>query len=275
VGKQSGWVRTVELFVFVTLLALGATTIATASWARDMAQPRVTLLGADRGVSLLVTAGPARVLIVEGTDPAQLGNAVSKARHIGLDRLDLLIVSGNGAATELATRTVELLRPRMVIAVGSGASLAPAGIVPGTIVEGPTEFELPEGVSITIDVWPAAGGENDDVTWTAHIERGGASVFWASDREALAQASLPEQADVTVLGRGKPAADTLFPNTRAIVVAGEPISGPELRELVIDAIGPDVETLRVFAGEEKRVELDPAGIRSVPDAVLAGAPITA
>jgi hypothetical protein len=272
-ANSGGWARTIELFVFVTLVALGGTTIVAASWARDVAEPRAILLGADRGVSLLVTAGSARVLIVSGTDPAQLGNAVSKARHLGLDRLDLLIVSGNSGATELATRIVDLLNPRMVVAVGSGASLAPSGIIPGKIVASPTEIELPEAVTVAIDVWPSADGENEDVTWSARVERAGSSVYWVSDREALMQEPFPDEVDVTILGRGQPADDTPFPNTRVVVVAGESISGPDLRALMVGSIGPDVETVRIFAGEERRIDLDPEGIRSVSGAVMAGSPV--
>ncbi len=261
-GARS-WSRLLELTLFIFLLALGGTTVATASWARDFAQPRATLLGTDRGISVLVTAGAARVLIVNGTDSAALGNAVSKARHPGLDRLDLMIVSGNSAAAELVPRAVEILNPRAVMSVGSVASLFGTSIVPIKVVEHSTEIELPEGVTIAIEVWPAADGENDDVTWSATIERGGASIYWVSDREQLMQDSLPEETDITVVGRGAPAGDSPFPNTRVIVVAGESISGPALRNIAFDSLGSEIETKRVFRGEDVRIDLDPEGIDTV------------
>jgi hypothetical protein len=270
-GERS-WTRTLELFAFVCLIALGSTTIVTASWARDYAQPRVTLLGSERGISALVTAGAARVLIVNGTDPAALGNAMSKARHLGLERLDLLIVSGNSAAAGLAPRAIELLKPRSVLAVGGTASLAGSPIVPQKVIDRSTEIELPEGVNIAIEVWPAADGENEDVTWSARIERGGASLYWVSDREDLMLDSLPEDVDVTVIGRGAPADNTPFPRTRTIVVAGESISGPDLRALALDSLGPDVETRRIYAGETVRIDLDAEGIRKVSGSVPAASP---
>ena len=70
--------RAIERFVLVTLVLLGGTTIVAASWARDLATPRVTLLGAERGISALITASSARVLILNGTDAAELGNAVER-----------------------------------------------------------------------------------------------------------------------------------------------------------------------------------------------------
>lgn len=258
--------------MFALLLALGGTTIATASWARDFAQPRATLLGAERGISVLVTAGAARVLIVNGTDSAALGNAMSKARHPGLDRLDLMIVTGNAAGAELVPRAIELLKPRSVITIGSVASLAATSIIPLQVIEHSTEIELPDGVTIAIEVWPAADGENDDVTWSATIERGGASVYWVSDREELMQDSLPETADVTVIGRGAPADDSPFPNTHVIVAAGESISGPDLRATALDSIGPEVETLRIYSGEDVRIDLDPEGISTVSGSTPAGSP---
>lgn len=270
-GKRSK-ARTVELFVFALLVALGATTVVTVSWARDVAEPRVTLLGSERGISMLITAGSARVLIVNGTNSAELGNALSKARHPGLDRIDLMIVSGNAAASELVPRAIEILNPREVISVGSIASLAGTSITPRKVIDRAAEIELPEGVTIDIQVWPAANGENDDVTWSASVERGGASIYWVSDREDLMQDSLPQQADVTVIGRGAPTNDTPLPNTRVIVAAGESISGPQLRALVLDSLGPEVETKRVFAGEELRISLDSEGIRRVSGSTPAGSP---
>jgi hypothetical protein len=244
------------------------------SWARDLSTPRVTLLGADRGVSAFITAGPARVLVLGGTDSTELGNAVSHAQHPGLDRIDLLIVSGNAAAVEFAAKTIDLLEPRMVIAVGQSANLEAAGVTPGRVIDHTTEIELPEGVLLTIEVWPAADGENDDATWSVMIERGGASVYWVADREALMQYPLPEEANVVVLGRGKPAADTLFPEARVIAAAGESTSGPELREIALASLGPDTEAVRIFAGETRRIELDPEGIRTVSGATRAASPTT-
>lgn len=269
------WARTIERFVLAMLVALGAVSIVSISWARDYAVPRATVLGADRGISVLVTAGPARVLILSGTDPTALGNAISEARHPGLDRIDILIVSGNAAAASIAPRAIDVLQPREVFTVGSAASIAQTSVRPAQVIESPTEIELPQGVSILIDVWPAAGGENDDTIWSATIERGGASVYWVSDREALMQDSAVESADVTVIGRGRPAGDTPYPITDALVVSAESISGPELRQLAEYAIGPEVETKRIFAGEVTRIDLDPAGIGSVPGAIPAATPATA
>lgn len=252
---------------------MGATTIVTASWARDYQQPRATLLGSDRGVSLLVTAGPARVLIVSGTDADELLSALDKARHPVLDRIDILIVSGNAAAAEVAERAIELTSPREVMTVGSAASLAETSTVPVEIIENTTQIELPESVTVLVEVWPAANGENEDVTWSALVERAGASVYWVSDREDLMQESMLEAADVVVIGRGAPTDTTPFPRTDTIVVAGESISGPELRALALDSLGPEVTTKRIYAGEEVRIDLDPAGIDSVPGADPVGSPI--
>ena len=144
--------RAIERFVLVTLVLLGGTTIVAASWARDLATPRVTLLGAERGISALITASSARVLILNGTDAAEFGNAVEKAKHPGLDRLDVMIVSGNAAAADIAPRMIELLRPRLVLAVGSAASLETASIVPDRIIDHTTEIELPDGVLLTVEL---------------------------------------------------------------------------------------------------------------------------
>ena len=161
-----------------------------------------------------------------------------------------------------------------MIAVGSTASLDTAGIVPGKIIEHTTEIELPDGVFLTIEVWPAASGENDDVTWSVMIRRGGASIYWVADREALMQDDLPTQVDMVIIGRGKPADDTPFPATRIIAAAAESVTGPELRALALETIGPNSDTARVFAGEITRIELDPEGIRSVEGSTVAATPVS-
>lgn len=273
VSDSRNWVSLIERFILIALVALGGMTIVTASWARDFASPRVTLLGTERGISLLITTGSTRVLVLAGSNPTELGNAIAKARHPGLDRIDLMIVSGNPAATELAQRSIQLLHPRMILAVGSDASLRSSGIVPGKLIDHTTEIDLPNGVVLTIEVWSSEGGDGDDVTWSVMIERGGAAVYWVADREALLQEELPDSANITIMGRGSPAKDTPFPRSRVIVAAGESISGPDLRATALDALGPETETARIYAGEITRIELDPQGIHSMDGTTMARSPI--
>ena len=274
-SNSGSWSALIERFALVLLVCLGGTTIVAASWARDFAAPRVTLLGADRGISALVTAGAARILILDGTNATELGNAIARARHPGLDRIDLVLVSGTEAASGMAQRTIRLLQPRMVLAIGNDEYLRDTGIDVGRVIDETTEIELSAGVLLTIEVWPSGEGEGDDVIWSVMISRGGASVYWVSNREVLTQEGLPANANVTVIGRGKPAQDTPFPDTHVLVAAGESISGPELRAIALDAIGPEVETARIFAGETTRIDLDPSGIRSVEGATMVSSPVAA
>jgi hypothetical protein len=77
------------------LVAVAATSAIAAHWARDMREPRIALLGAGNHLSVLVTAGDARVLIVSGNEPAAFADALSRARPPTMRRLDVLIVGGN------------------------------------------------------------------------------------------------------------------------------------------------------------------------------------
>lgn len=269
-SRSGGWISLIERFVFVLLVSLGGTTIVAASWANDFSTPRATLLGANRGVAVLVTAGAARILILDGTNSTELGNAIARARHPGLDRIDLMLVSGNEAASGMAHRTIRLLQPRMVLAIGNDEHLRKSGIDVGKTIDHSTEIELPSNVVLTIEVWPAGEG---DVIWSVEIDRGGASLYWVSNRDTLTKPELPASVDVTIIGRGKPSPDTPIPVTRTIVAAGESISGPDLREIAVNANGPETETARVYAGETIRIDLDPSGIRSIEGATTAGSPI--
>ena len=71
---------------FVLALAFGAFV------ARGYDEPTVTLLGAGDGISLLVTDGPARLLIATGNDSADFGNALSDARPFCHNRIDILLL---------------------------------------------------------------------------------------------------------------------------------------------------------------------------------------
>lgn len=254
------------------LVALGSTTIVTASWARDFASPRVTLLGAERGIALLITSGSSRVLLLGGSNPTELGNAIAKARHPGLDRIDVMIVSGSVGTTDMTQRSIRLLAPRMIITVGTDASLQNSDIVTDKTIDRATEIELSNGVVLTIDVWSSSEDDTDETTWAVKIERGGASVLWVADRGALEQNGLPETTDIIILGNGKPNSRIPFPRARVVVAAGESISGPEMRSIAGNAIGPDVEIARLYAGEITRIDLAPQGIRSIDDAIPVASP---
>src|SRR5262245_7782713 len=85
----------------LSLLALAvfvlgvATTIGVgAAQTRGYSRPSVIVLGTGAQLSVLVTDGPARLLLASGDDPAALGNALARIRPIGRNRIDVLLLAG-------------------------------------------------------------------------------------------------------------------------------------------------------------------------------------
>ena len=59
--------------------------------------PQVALLGSGNRLSLLVTDGPARLLLATGDNPIEYENALTHVRPIFARRVDVLLVAGSGS----------------------------------------------------------------------------------------------------------------------------------------------------------------------------------
>jgi hypothetical protein len=230
------------------------------AWARDLYQPRVTVIGSDRGLSAFVTSGSSRLLIVSGNDPAAFGNALAHARHPGLSRIDLIIAGGEPATSRLAAYAIDRVNPGYVIVAGDDSSLLESGLHVDEATTHPRRIELQGGMTVTLDV-ASRGAQSESDVWTVVIERGATRIVFVSHPDAIDALPIRGPMAALIIGRGNAHLTTTFPDARLVVADGESISGPDLRSVVGESLGPEALTLRVFAGETSRLDFVEGGLK--------------
>ena len=132
-----------------------ASTALGASWMREERQPTLTVLGCRNGLSALLTAGGARLLLLGGTDDADFGNALADARNPLLSRIDLVIVQGQTTPPPLVRSALRAVDARRVYTIGSARELLDAGIHVDRELTVPYQLDLP--VETGVMIAPATG----------------------------------------------------------------------------------------------------------------------
>lgn len=262
--------RRVALLLLVVAVAVSTTTVLVdAAWRADLRRPRVVLLGAGDQLSVLVTAGGARLLVATGDDPVAFANALAQVRRATAPRLDVLLVAGEGR---------RLLAPAAMVGerpVGFLASLGPLGSSPEAeavgaaavpVLTGSRRFGLPDGVSVTIEVDAGDGvaveeeGAGAGVGWRMVARRGSSSVVVVSDGEAAARFPALEAASVLAVAGREPVAAWGAVPAEAFVAAGEAVEGREVRQAALEADPAPRWSLRVHPGEVATLAFRPGGV---------------
>lgn len=235
--------------VFVSATAIGA------SWSRDQQQPRVTLLGAGDAVSVYVTSGAARLLIVAGDDPPTLGNALNSARRPGLTRLDVLLASGHFSDFSAVSRIVRSSDPRYVGIIGDSERFLTNGIRVTETITRPRQLLLSGDMTVSIDI-----DKPESDHWRVLIAKGDTVVVILSSPEALPAFPQPPAAALSVFVRGAPNDDTLLYSS-AVAVSDDAASPTDFRDLLPRILGPDGYGLRIHDEEAVRFDFVDGGLR--------------
>lgn len=112
--------------------------------------PAITLLGSGDGLSILVTSQDARVLLVNGDDPAAFGAALASALPRAVRRIDLMLVLATTESEPLvayAKRTFEIGTVRVVAASAGSGTPTEAGNELSTDRQ---RIALPDNLSLEI-----------------------------------------------------------------------------------------------------------------------------
>jgi hypothetical protein len=83
------WPEVVATAVLVFLIAAAGSVAAFTFWLQELTAPQVALLGSGNRLSLLVTDGPARLLLATGDNPIEYENALTHVRPIFARRIDV------------------------------------------------------------------------------------------------------------------------------------------------------------------------------------------
>ena len=245
-------------------------------WLQDLAAPQVAVLGSGNRLSLLVTDGPARLILATGDDPIQFENALTRVRPIFARRIDVLLIAGSGRSLDVPlaahgdphVRTLAALAP-----LPRSAEAEEIGAIPA--FTSPQRIRLGPNVSVTVEtVLPfGADPEEDFPAWRAIIARGETRVVVLSDSEAAALFP-PEPASVLVVSGDDPVAAWELAPAVVLVANAESIGGPELRAAFSENERKPRWGFRVFPGEALRLRFVAGGIElpAEPAQPLSGTP---
>ncbi|MBW3633794.1 MAG: hypothetical protein KY456_12290 [Chloroflexi bacterium] len=252
---------TTALLVFV--ITLVGCVAAFAFWLQDLSAPQVAFLGSGNRLSLLVTDGPARLLVATGDSPIDYENALTHVRPIFARRVDVLLVAGSGSTllVPLAAHGDAHVRASSALAplpespetdaFGSMAAFsAPQHIRLGPSIEVTVETALPFGADAAVD-FPA---------WRAIIERGDTRIVALSDGAAATLFPPVPGASVLAVSGDDPAAAWDLSPAVGFVANAEAISGPEMRSAFAESRRTPEWGFRVFPGEALRLRFVEGGV---------------
>ena len=160
---RAPWREVVTTAVLVFLVAAAGSVAAFTFWLRDLTAPQVAILGSGNRLSLLVTDGPARLLLATGDSPIDYENALTHVRPIFARRVDVLLVAGSGSTllvplaargdshVRSATALAPLPRSAEADAIGAIASFS-----------SPQRIRLGPSIQVTVETALPFGADADD-----------------------------------------------------------------------------------------------------------------
>jgi hypothetical protein len=274
-----------RLNVAVTALLVFAITIVgcTASfalWLRDLSTPQVDVLGSGNRLSLLVTDGPARLLLATGDDPDQFNNALARFRPIFARRVDVLLMAGANRTLNVPVAANQDPYVRESFALGP-IPHSPESEALGRFSTFQTSQAITLGPNVTVMVETAypmgANPAEEFPAWRATIARAESRIVVVSDGDAAALFPPADPAAVLVVAGNDPAEAWETQPALALVTTSDAISGPAMRETFADASRSPEWTVRVFPGEALRLRFVDGGVAIPSDAArkVEGTPVAA
>jgi hypothetical protein len=276
-GLDGSWREVVTTAVLVFLIAVAGSVAAFTFWLQDLTAPQVAILGSGNRLSLLVTDGPARMLLATGDSPIDYENALTHVRPLFTRRVDVLLVAGDGNTllVPLAARGDSHVRSATALApLPRSAESDAIGAIPS--FSSPQRIRLGPSIEVTVETALPATADPDAEfpAWRATVEHGETRVVVLSDGPAAALFPPPSAPSVLAISGADPAAAWDRSPAIAFVANSEMIGGPEMREAFTESRRPPRWGYRVFPGEALRLRFVAGGVElpSAPAHDLAGTP---
>jgi hypothetical protein len=267
--EQPTWRNIAATGILVFGIALAGCLVAFSLWIQDLAAPQVAILGSGNRLSLLVTDGPARLLLATGDDPIAFENALTQVRPIFARRVDVLLVAGDDRTLLVPLAARADPRVRLTTAL---ASLPPSAEAEAfgriSAFAGPRRIRLSPSVTVTVETAlpVGAGAATTFPAWRATIVRGQTRVVVLSDGSAAALFPPSEPASVLVVAGDDPGTGWTLAPAVALVANSGAISGPELRAGFAESRRQPAWGYRVFPGEALRLRFVAGGLALPSDA---------
>ncbi len=276
-ASSGTWREVVTTVALVFLFAAAGSVAAFTFWLQDLSTPQVAILGSGNRLSLLVTDGPARLLLATGDSPIDYENALTHVRPIFARRVDVLLVAGSGSTllVPLAAQGDAHVRSATALAPLPGSAEADAiGGIPS--FSSPQRIRLGPSIEVTVETALsfAADAEVEFPAWRATVEHGETRVVVLSDGPAAALFPPVSAPSVLAVSGADPAAAWDLSPAVAFVANAEMIDGPDMRAAFTESRRPPQWGYRVFAGEALRLRFVEGGVElpSEPAHDLAGTP---
>lgn len=243
-----GVFRTLAVVLTISFVGVGLTATL---WYRHVLQPQVVFLGSGDSLSVLVSDGPARLLIATGDDPTDFENAFTAVQPLFARRVDVLLVAGAHAqllAPLAASQSEQVRLIRSLGAIPPSAEASELGDI--TALTTPARIRLSPQTTLSVETARPPDAESDDPdAWRVLIERGQTRLVVLSDGEAAALFAPPPPASVIAVAGGDPIAGWDAAPGAALVAASGELSGPDLRARFAEPSAPEWG-FRVAGGEE-------------------------
>jgi hypothetical protein len=262
-ADATSWRDLATTALLVFLITLAGCVTAFAFWLQDLSAPQVAFLGSGNQLSLLVTDGPARLLLATGDSPIDYENALTRVRPIFARRVDVVLVAGSGSTllVPLAAHGDAHIRGTTALAPLSESPEADA-LGPMTAFSSPQQIRLGPSVQVTVETALPFGADEavDFPAWRATIERGDTRIVALSDGAAAALFPPVSGASVLAGSGDDPAAAWDVSPAVAFVANAETIGGPEMRSAFAESRRTPEWGFRVFPGEALRLRFVAGGV---------------
>lgn len=249
-------------FVALAITVIGGSLVCT-FWLRDLREPSVTFLGSGSDLSVLVTDGPARLLLASGDDPIAFENAFVAAQPLFARRVDLLVLSGDAASLRVPEAAGRTARPRQTATLGTLPPSPERSAIPANmIIAGHQRIELGMGLSVWIESKLPVGADPLETaeSWRLTVTHGNTNIVIYSDGDAVPLFPPAGPAAIVAVGGSHPLAFMPDGEGAVFIANATQIGGPALRAALS---GPEADpswTVRVHPGDAVRMAFTADGV---------------
>jgi hypothetical protein len=236
-------------------VAVAALVLAELALARQD-RPAVVALGSGDAVSVLITAGGARLLVPAGDQPSAFGNAWRAWAVVPLTRrVDVLALPSGGDSVANAARSTLTIRQTIPLPGGDAGQL---GLTGAPRLDMALRIKVGDSVAITLE--QASDRSSETATWRLVVEHGSRSLVVLPDGPTADRFAWPQPVAALILLRG-PVGDSLTRSGAAALMVPARVSGKTLRTEASVRAGDGYWARRVSPGEAAPVALTDEGLR--------------
>lgn len=247
----------------VFTIAFGGFATTCALWLREYSAPRIVLLGSGSRLSLLVSEGPARLVLATGDDPIAFENALTSVQPLFARRVDVLLVAGSGRNLLVPLAISSDRHMRTATALASLPSSPEADeIGPLAVFDSPKRIQLGPTVSVAVECASPFAAESKETfpAWRLVIERGNTRVVFLSDGGASGLFPPVPAPNVIAVSGDDPLRSLEIDSTAALIANATAIDGPEMREGLVGLRRPPAWAFRVAPNEALNLRLVDSGV---------------